>query len=110
MMRYLLLALLIVASLPLGSFAGYREEFEREFLSKPWAGEQVEEDACIACHVPEGLVGMGSVAVPVGPFKVSAVLECSSQRSVEKVPAVEYTAAISFSCCCATVPSGWISW
>jgi len=52
-MRYLFLSLLMVLSLPLGSLAGYREEFEREFLSKPWAGEQMEEDACIACHVAE---------------------------------------------------------
>ena len=52
-MRYLFLSLLMVLSLPLVSLAGYREEFEREFLSKPWAGEQVEEDACIACHVAE---------------------------------------------------------
>ena len=52
-MRYLFLSLLMLLSLPLGSLAGYREEFEREFLSKPWAGEQVEEDACIACHAAE---------------------------------------------------------
>ncbi len=30
--------------------AGYREDFEREFLTKPWAGEQVEESSCIGCH------------------------------------------------------------
>ncbi len=49
-MRYLLLLFTAILLLPSITTAGYREEFEKEFLSKPWAGEQIEEDACIECH------------------------------------------------------------
>lgn len=49
-MRNILLPLLMFMALPVFASAGYREEFEKEFMSKPWAGEQVEEDACIECH------------------------------------------------------------
>ncbi|MBF0557560.1 MAG: cytochrome C [Nitrospirae bacterium] len=49
-MRYLLYLLIAIILVPSIAAAGYREEFEREFLSKPWAGEQVEVDACIGCH------------------------------------------------------------
>jgi nitrate/TMAO reductase-like tetraheme cytochrome c subunit len=35
------------------SHAGYREEFEKGFLTKPWAGEQIEENLCISCHASE---------------------------------------------------------
>lgn len=30
--------------------AGYRETFQKEFLAQPWAGEQIEENACVECH------------------------------------------------------------
>lgn len=34
--------------------AGYRETFEKEFLSKPWGGEPIaEKSACIECHTSE---------------------------------------------------------
>ena len=49
-MRYLLYLLIAILVVPSIAAAGYREEFEREFLSKPWAGEQVEVNACIGCH------------------------------------------------------------
>lgn len=49
-MRYLFLSLMALAILPSMSLAGYREEFEKGFLTKPWAGEQVEENRCISCH------------------------------------------------------------
>lgn len=42
-----LVILLIVHSV---SAAGYKEDFEKEFLTKPWAGGQVEESACVECH------------------------------------------------------------
>ena len=41
---------MICVTLPSVCGAGYREEFERGFLTKPWAGEQVEENLCISCH------------------------------------------------------------
>jgi nitrate/TMAO reductase-like tetraheme cytochrome c subunit len=32
------------------AIAGYRERFQKEFLTQPWSGEQLEEDVCIECH------------------------------------------------------------
>jgi hypothetical protein len=49
-MRYLLLLLTAILIFPSIADADYREVFEKEFLSKPWAGEQLEEDVCIGCH------------------------------------------------------------
>lgn len=49
-MRYLVLSFFMLISLPLVASGGYREDFAKEFLTKPWAGEQVEESACISCH------------------------------------------------------------
>ncbi len=49
-MRSLVLFLLLIAGLPGMSTAGYREDFAREFMSKTWAGERIEENACIDCH------------------------------------------------------------
>lgn len=52
-MRYLFLSLMVLFTLPSLSRAGYREEFEKGFLTKPWAGEQVEENRCISCHASD---------------------------------------------------------
>ncbi len=52
-MRYLVLSLMMVVSLPVLAAAGYQEDFAREFLSKTWAGERIEENACIDCHSSE---------------------------------------------------------
>jgi nitrate/TMAO reductase-like tetraheme cytochrome c subunit len=52
-MRYLFLALTILFTLPSMSTAGYREDFEKEFMTKTWAGEQVEENLCISCHASD---------------------------------------------------------
>jgi nitrate/TMAO reductase-like tetraheme cytochrome c subunit len=52
-MRYLLLSLTILFALPAMSTAGYREDFEKEFMTKTWAGEQVEENLCISCHASD---------------------------------------------------------
>ena len=49
-MRYLLLLVTAILIFPSIAAADYKEVFEKEFLSKPWAGEQLEEDACISCH------------------------------------------------------------
>ncbi|HXW68262.1 MAG TPA: cytochrome c3 family protein [Dissulfurispiraceae bacterium] len=49
-MRYLLLLFSAILILPAIAVADYKETFEKEFLSKPWAGEQLEEDVCIGCH------------------------------------------------------------
>lgn len=52
-MRYIL-SLLIVLTLAPATMAGYRETFQREFLSKPWAGGPiVEKSACIECHTSD---------------------------------------------------------
>lgn len=53
LMRYLLIALLFTLSIPSPALSGYKEDFEQEFLTKPWAGEQLEESACIECHVSD---------------------------------------------------------
>lgn len=52
-MRYLFLSLTILFTLPSMSTAGYREDFEKEFMTKTWAGEQVEENLCISCHASD---------------------------------------------------------
>lgn len=52
-MRYRFLSLLILFTFPFTAQAGYREDFERGFLTKPWAGEQVEENLCISCHASD---------------------------------------------------------
>ncbi len=49
-MRHLFLFLLIIFTFPSVIAAGYREEFEKAFLTTPWAGEQIDEDVCIDCH------------------------------------------------------------
>lgn len=52
LMRYIF-PLFIVLALASVTLAGYRETFEREFLSKPWGGETAEVDVCIECHASE---------------------------------------------------------
>jgi nitrate/TMAO reductase-like tetraheme cytochrome c subunit len=37
----------------MGMGEGYKKIFEKEFLTKPWAGEQVEVDVCIECHTSD---------------------------------------------------------
>ncbi|MEJ2314067.1 MAG: cytochrome c3 family protein [Nitrospirota bacterium] len=55
-MRYLAIALLGVLAFASLSYGGYREAFEKEFLTMPWAGGvQVEESSCIACHTSDGM-------------------------------------------------------
>ena len=54
MMRYLFcMAAAALFLVPSAGVAGYREEFEKGFLTKPWAGEQVEENLCISCHASD---------------------------------------------------------
>jgi nitrate/TMAO reductase-like tetraheme cytochrome c subunit len=50
LMRYFVLAFIILSMLPSSGSAGYKEDFERGFLTKPWAGQQIEENQCISCH------------------------------------------------------------
>ena len=53
-MRYIsLLAVTIILAVALPSSAGYRELFEKEFLSKPWGAEITEESACLECHMSD---------------------------------------------------------
>lgn len=52
-MRSRILAILLICFLPSLAVAGYQEDFAREFLSKTWAGERIEENACIDCHSSE---------------------------------------------------------
>lgn len=51
-MRYIF-SLLIILTLTSVSTADYREKFEKEFLTEPWAGEVVEESVCIECHTSD---------------------------------------------------------
>jgi nitrate/TMAO reductase-like tetraheme cytochrome c subunit len=52
LLRYLV-SVLLIALFALPASAGYREIFEKEFLSQPWSGERLEESACIVCHSSE---------------------------------------------------------
>jgi hypothetical protein len=49
------LMLCMLALLPAAAHAGYQEEFEREFMSKAWYGEQVETNVCIDCHSSDAM-------------------------------------------------------
>lgn len=52
-MRNIILALTMFFLLPAAVHAGYKQDFENEFLTKTWAGVQVEENLCISCHASE---------------------------------------------------------
>jgi len=51
-MKYLL-PLCIILILPPVASADWKERFEKEFLTRPWAGAQVEKDVCLECHSSE---------------------------------------------------------
>jgi hypothetical protein len=53
MMRYVTVLWACILILPSLANADYREEFEKGFLTKPWAGEQIEENVCISCHASD---------------------------------------------------------
>ncbi len=54
-MRYIsyFLMVLIIFTFAFTVSAGYREVFEKEFLSKPWGVEKQGESACIVCHTSD---------------------------------------------------------
>ena len=54
-MQRLILSLMLTVSCAAYAQAGYKEDFAREFLSKTWVGERVEENACIDCHSAESM-------------------------------------------------------
>jgi nitrate/TMAO reductase-like tetraheme cytochrome c subunit len=51
-MRYLFSALMVLL-LVVPASAGYREAFEKEFLSKPWSHEIMRTSACVDCHTSD---------------------------------------------------------
>lgn len=52
--RWSLLLVLIILIIPtIGMTQTYKELFEKEFLTKPWAGETLEESVCIECHTSD---------------------------------------------------------
>ncbi len=50
---YIRIILLLAFALPTAAMAGYKEDFEKAFLTEPWAVEQAERSACIECHASE---------------------------------------------------------
>ena len=48
-----ILAALLILVISVPASAGYRELFEKEFLSKPWGAEIVAESACLECHTSD---------------------------------------------------------
>jgi len=50
MIKRLILLMAGILALSAAGNAGYREDFEKEFLIKTWAGEQTTESGCIGCH------------------------------------------------------------
>ncbi len=52
-MRNIIIAVAIIFLLPATVRAGYRQDFEKEFLTKTWAGVQMEENVCISCHASD---------------------------------------------------------
>jgi nitrate/TMAO reductase-like tetraheme cytochrome c subunit len=54
--RYIsFLVVVIILAIALTASAGYRELFEKEFLSKPWGSEITEESACLECHTSDAM-------------------------------------------------------
>jgi hypothetical protein len=51
-MRYML-PLFILLILPPAAQADWKEQFGKEFLTRPWAGVQVQKNVCIECHSSE---------------------------------------------------------
>ncbi len=49
----IVVAATILFMLPAAGHAGYKQDFENEFLTKTWAGVQLEENLCISCHASE---------------------------------------------------------
>ncbi len=45
-----ILVLIMILIFPCASSADWKEQFEKEFLTRPWAGSQVQRDVCIECH------------------------------------------------------------
>lgn len=54
-MRYGILLGILFFLLPAPATAGYKKDFEDAFLTKPWAGEQIEENRCISCHASQSM-------------------------------------------------------
>lgn len=54
LVRFLITMVLIFSLVP-SAFAGYRELFEREFLSKPWSYDRMEGSACVECHTSDSM-------------------------------------------------------
>lgn len=52
-MRYGMVSWILLFLLPSPGTAGYKKDFEDAFLTKPWAGEQIEENLCISCHASQ---------------------------------------------------------
>ncbi len=52
-MRYILASVIMLFLFSSAATAGYKQEFEDAFLTKPWAGVQIAENACIACHASD---------------------------------------------------------
>ncbi len=44
---------LLAQAAPAAAMGGYRETFQKEFLSEPWAGSREETDVCIDCHTSD---------------------------------------------------------
>jgi hypothetical protein len=53
LMKYGILSWMLLVLLPSTGTASYKKDFEDAFLTKPWAGEQIEENVCIACHASQ---------------------------------------------------------
>jgi len=51
-MRYPL-ALLIILMLSSATLGGWKEDFEKAFLTRPWTGVQAPGDVCIECHASD---------------------------------------------------------
>jgi len=54
-MRYLIISVMMLFMLPSMGTAGYKQEFESEFMTKTWAGVQIEENVCISCHASDAM-------------------------------------------------------
>ena len=55
-MRYFYCLIIVaVLTVAVSVSAGYRELFEKEFLSKPWSSQILEDSACVECHTSEAM-------------------------------------------------------
>jgi hypothetical protein len=54
-MTHLIFLVMVLSLVSVAGAAGFKELFEKEFMTKQWAGGRTEVSACLQCHASEGM-------------------------------------------------------